>query len=122
MWLLHNVVSHPIMGILDLLGFDSAATFVHDITLPQVDQGPNFIPVFEGSESVGQDFTELLTLARGRVEIKRKVDNSGNEDIERPQWVVSYQVRDIWRQSRSNSLTEALRDAIDGCLRELEVE
>ena len=37
MWLAHNCVSHPIMGILNLFGFIEAGNWVHDITVPKED-------------------------------------------------------------------------------------
>lgn len=35
---LHNVAAHPAMEVLHLLGFDRAAKWVHDKTLPKGDR------------------------------------------------------------------------------------
>jgi len=34
---LHNLVGHPLMEILSLVGLQSAARWVHDVTLPDSD-------------------------------------------------------------------------------------
>ena len=34
-WALHNVVGHPVMGLLHLLGFRGAGDWVHEVTLPK---------------------------------------------------------------------------------------
>lgn len=33
-WAIHNMVGHPLMGALDILGLHGLATVVHDRTLP----------------------------------------------------------------------------------------
>ena len=33
-WTVHNMIAHPLMHILNLLGMTSAAILVHDGTLP----------------------------------------------------------------------------------------
>jgi len=35
MWLVHNTVGHPVMGILQLFGFVEAGEWVHWHTLPK---------------------------------------------------------------------------------------
>ncbi len=34
-WTLHNVVAHPLMELLNQLGFEKAGTRVHDVTVPK---------------------------------------------------------------------------------------
>ena len=34
MWLVHNVIGHPLMGLLFFVGLRKAGDWVHDITLP----------------------------------------------------------------------------------------
>lgn len=34
-WGFHNIVGHPIMGVLQLLGCKKAGQWVHDATLPE---------------------------------------------------------------------------------------
>lgn len=34
-WLFHNLIGHPLMGILSFLGFQEAAERVHEATLPR---------------------------------------------------------------------------------------
>lgn len=33
-WIVHNIIAHPIMQILMLLGLNEVATYIHDNTLP----------------------------------------------------------------------------------------
>jgi len=33
-WLIHNVVGHPIMGVLQVFGFVAAGDWIHNATLP----------------------------------------------------------------------------------------
>ena len=33
-YLIHNLIGHPLMGILELFGFNTLAERVHDMTLP----------------------------------------------------------------------------------------
>lgn len=33
-WIVHNIIAHPIMQILMLVGLTKVATYVHDSTLP----------------------------------------------------------------------------------------
>jgi len=35
MWALHNMVGHPLMALLDLLGLERAGLWIHDVTLPR---------------------------------------------------------------------------------------
>lgn len=34
-WTLHNLIGHPLMEILNLLGLTACGTWVHDATLPK---------------------------------------------------------------------------------------
>lgn len=38
-WTVHNLLAHPISEVLFQLGFSSTANWVHDITVPQHQQG-----------------------------------------------------------------------------------
>ena len=33
-WAIHNMIGHPLMGILHLVGLEEAGTYVHDRTVP----------------------------------------------------------------------------------------
>lgn len=35
MWIFHNVVGHPVMQLLAVLGFHKRAMWVHDVTVPR---------------------------------------------------------------------------------------
>lgn len=35
-WFVHNVFAHPLMQILDMIGLNTIASYVHDSTLPEV--------------------------------------------------------------------------------------
>ena len=34
-WMLHNVVGHPLMGLLNFMGFEGLGEWVHEVTLPR---------------------------------------------------------------------------------------
>lgn len=34
-WFFHNTIGHPLMGVLQLIGFKELAEYVHDVTLPK---------------------------------------------------------------------------------------
>jgi len=38
---LHNIVGHPLMEILNVLGFHAAGNWVHDATLPRKEEKNN---------------------------------------------------------------------------------
>jgi hypothetical protein len=38
-WTLHNLVAHPVSEILFLIGLEKASNFVHDITVPEHQEG-----------------------------------------------------------------------------------
>ena len=46
---LHNMVGHPLMELLYILGLESAASWVHDATLPQGWQEDYVANVGDGS-------------------------------------------------------------------------
>lgn len=33
-WFIHNVVGHPLMGILQAIGLNNLGTKIHDVTIP----------------------------------------------------------------------------------------
>jgi hypothetical protein len=33
-WSLHNIVAHPLMEIVYLVGFERASNWIHDVTIP----------------------------------------------------------------------------------------
>lgn len=35
-WFIHNVFAHPLMQILNMIGLDVMASYIHDSTLPKV--------------------------------------------------------------------------------------
>ena len=37
-WAPHNLVGHPLMEVLEILGLTRASRWVHDVTLPSVEQ------------------------------------------------------------------------------------
>lgn len=43
-WAIHNIVAHPIMGILEIAGKREAAQFIHDITVPSDPTRPRRAP------------------------------------------------------------------------------
>lgn len=117
MMLLHNCVSHPIMGVLQLLGFDRAAAIVHDVTLtPYVppadlngfdsDEIVSIVKISDEHIEAGHLFTELLTLSNG----KAGVEHMSAEGC----WVVKYQETggDTWKQVEDANLNTALETAV----------
>lgn len=43
-WTLHNLIGHPLMEILWLLGAHGMSTWIHDVTLPsETHTAPNFL-------------------------------------------------------------------------------
>lgn len=46
-WAIHNMIGHPLMGILQLVGLQRAGTYVHDKTLPtKVDTAQPAVPTY----------------------------------------------------------------------------
>ena len=39
-WVAHNFIGHPMMQTFNMLNMNSAAKFIHDITLPEVVEKP----------------------------------------------------------------------------------
>lgn len=65
-WIVHNVVSHPIAGVLDALGFDRAADWVHNATVPDTHPQVSVVSVSTGdmTEKQREDFHAMLDLIR----------------------------------------------------------
>lgn len=118
----HNVISHPLMGILQLLGFDDAAIVVHDMTAPS--NGIEFpllgdvikiVQLDDESVRAGHNFTEFVTLSKGEFSINQ-LPATATPNPKDDFWIVSYKVNGEWRQSRSSDLNEAIEAAIEACL------
>ena len=118
MMLLHNCVSHPLMGLLQLFGFERAAEVVHDVTLPplKLPDGDEIVVIKISDENLeaGQLFTELLTLSSGKVGVVLLKTHDPSESTDRAYWVVSYKPMgsEDWQQAKSESLNEALDLAV----------
>jgi len=43
-WMTHNFIGHPLMQALRILKMETAANFVHNITLPDTSEKPIHVP------------------------------------------------------------------------------
>lgn len=118
LWFLHNTVSHPLMAILDLLGFEDAAVMVHDVTVPQESRlgevsidDARVIIMTEDEYMVGLLFTELYALSGGKLGVNRHPFVSEVDGEDHIMWVVSHEVDGEWVQDRSEDIEDALKSA-----------
>lgn len=115
MWFLHNTISHPVMGLLKLLGFDRAAEVVHDMTVPTADM-PHVGITDDGEEVVaviritpeyietGNNLTALLAMSNGFIRINKPAEGA---------WVVEFRQGDEWRSESASQLNTALDQALN---------
>lgn len=118
---IHNLISHPLMAVLHLLGFERAAAVVHDMTLPSLslddlDDDDKIVAVFripEEDVEAGRHLAELLTLCRREIGINKRPINPSDTSTERVTWEVSYKYGEAWHQVTHETLNGALSRALD---------
>jgi hypothetical protein len=80
-WTAHNMVGHPVMEALHLLGFEKAGEWVHDITAPKVERQCMALEIVLEEEHDDGVFPER-TVARvedGEVHIVYEKKSQGHE-------------------------------------------
>ena len=118
MMFLHNVFSHPLMAILQLLGFERAALVAHNVTLPRdPDIDPDaiaaVIEISPDNIAIGMMFSELLALSDGKAMINRHEERSPDTGSTIRHWTVSHWCSGEWRQDTGPTLSEALEVSLD---------
>lgn len=118
LWFLHNTISHPLMAVLNLLGFKEAAIMAHDVTVPQESRlsevsidDARVVVMSEDEFMVGLLFTELYALSKGKVSVNRHPYVSEVDAEEHIRWVISHEVDGEWVQDRSDDIETALKAA-----------
>ena len=108
---LHDFISHPIMAIFNLLGFNRAGRVVHNITLPDeldgvlVINGDEYALTDPKDESgrIGMIFGELYQTAKGKVQITK----------EKKLWAVHFSYKKEVLTVEDESLEVAMIMALD---------
>lgn len=119
MMFIHNVISHPAMAILQVLGFQRAAVAVHNVTVPRMpsleDQEIDtaVIKITREQVAIGMSYAELLALSDHKATIARQETYSPETKSTKRSWVVSYWCSGEWHQAQADTLGEAVDAAVD---------
>jgi hypothetical protein len=119
MMFIHNLICHPVMAILQVLGFDRAAVAVHNVTIPRApsleEQGIDsaVIEITREQVAIGMSYAELLALSDHKATIARQETYSPETKSTKRSWVVSYWCSGEWHQAQADTLSEAIDAAVD---------